>query len=458
MIVWFAGWRQWSTPEAVAHVQELLSSYCTDTPPRCSVCAVRSEQQYYCYGCSLWTCTGCARVNTVTITKHMKCVDCTVLGLKDHRIVDEEPDFEWYATMARLAAGTQFLSLLGGTFRFRSSPIHGLIRWGRRWGLEVLPGSTEVYSQFVTHRLLVEGVSISTVELDFIAISVWHATLKAAIPGLWWHNPTKQDLVRVLLKHLTAKVKLSSKMTVPLPLVDFVTMINCLDRNDPIQLHRRIAMQLVGFGGLRGVAAIHLHIKRAFPCLYSLAFISGSNIFLRWDDEFGWCVAVYINFDKNIPSGGWRWVWIPGIMKCGLSLGDDIRKYLTTWPVPDGPLLAAPKGSRGRDFHTSHWTGLHRAVAVTYAAAFPGRPKEGISPYSLRKMIIQALAHYARATRKITNDDIGEYIGWVSKKTDIMKHYSGAEARHQMAVLADLDPAELPFEIVTSGVGPRDWS
>ena len=73
-------------------------------------------------------------------------------------------------------------------------------------------------------------------------------------------------------------------------------------------------------------------------------------------------------------------------------------------------------------------------------------------------MIIQALAHYARATRRITNDDIGEYIGWVSKKTDIMKHYSGADAHHQMEVLADLDPAELPLEIVTSGVGPRDWN
>jgi hypothetical protein len=73
-------------------------------------------------------------------------------------------------------------------------------------------------------------------------------------------------------------------------------------------------------------------------------------------------------------------------------------------------------------------------------------------------MIIQALHTWARLTGTFNDGDIGEYIGWVSKKTDIMKHYSGLDARQQMRMLADLDPARLPYEVCTSGVGPKiEW-
>ena len=440
----------------MSHVEEVLNSY--TTPPYCSDCGGVSEHPYYCWGCGSWTCLKCSKAAKLTVTRLMHCVDCRVKALKLHRTTEAEPDFEWYSAMARLAAGTQHLSTLGGSFRYRTSSIPSLMRWGKQWGLEVLPGSPIVYEHFIGHRLLVEGVSIATVELDMIAISIWHSYFKATIPGLWWHNPTKQDLIRVLLKHLSKRVKLSAKVTVPFSYINFVIMINSLTGTDCITLHCKIALQIVGLGGLRRVAAVHLWLRRHSPAEHSLQFKKDSDILVIWIEEFGWCTALHINFDKNIPAGAWRWVWIPGIMVCGLSLGQDIRFYLTRYAVPDGPFLAAPTGSRGRSWRSTVWSGLDRAVARTYAGAFPGRSSVGVAPYSLRKMIIQALHTWARRTGKFTDGDIGEFIGWVSKKTDIMKHYSGMDAKQQMRMLSEMDPKLLPAEVSTSGVGPKDWT
>ena len=207
----FAGWKEWSTPEAVQHVEEVLRSWDEDTFPMCSLCGVTTEKAAYCPGCSTWTCLKCSGLTQSTISKVCWCADCRVMRVATHRTTNATPTFEWFKTMAKLAAGATVLQTVGGTFRFRFGSIRLLFEWGKHWELYVLPGSMPVYEVYICHRLLVQGVSIATVELDFITISVWHSLMRASIPGLWWHNPTRQDFIRLLIKHLSKEVKMANE-------------------------------------------------------------------------------------------------------------------------------------------------------------------------------------------------------------------------------------------------------
>jgi hypothetical protein len=304
--------------------------------------------------------------------------------------------------------------------------------------------------------LLRDGVSIATVELDFIALSVWHKSVKAGIPGLRLHDPAKQDAVRVFIKHLLREVRLPAKVTVPLAFQEFVKMINSLDRNKPKELFARIVFMIYGFGGLRRVAAENLFIKRKDPALFSVDFVEGSDVYMCYTPEYGWEVALLINIDKNIPAGRWRWIWIPGIMKCGLSLGDDLHKWLTEFPVPDGPLLAAPTGPKATGFYKTRFKGIDRLLAKHHSSCFPdaASQKKKIAPYSLRKMTIQTLKDYMLEDGTVSEADVGEFIGWVSTKTTVMKHYAGMSRERMLYILSSLDPTTLPQEVQTAGVGP----
>ena len=295
-------------------------------------------------------------------------MDCRVKRVTPYRTTTEPPEHHWLQTMAKLGAGALSLSHLGGTFRFRNSPIHNLMQWGAYWNLEVLPGSPLVYEHWIVHRLLIQGVSISTVEQDLIAISVLHSSLKASIPGLWWHNPTKQDLIRIFVKHLTKEVKLPCEVTVPFSFLNFVLMVQALDVKVPLQLHTRIVIQTLGLPGLRRVAAANLYMVRFPPVIRSLDFDPRkSDVVIDWVDGYDWCVGFCVNIDKNIPAGRHRWIFIPGRMVCGLSFGNDVRLWLSTYPVPDGPFLAAPTGSRALKFNSTPYTAFDRAIARAVA-------------------------------------------------------------------------------------------
>ena len=386
-------------------------------------------------------------------------MDCRVQRLVPLRAdTSEPPTFEWLTAMAKLGSGVLSLNHLGGSFRFRDSPVRNLLEWGKHWNLTVLPGSPEVYEQYIAHRVLVQGVDISTVEQDFIALSVLHASLKASIPGLWWHNPTKQDLIRVFLKYLSKEVKLQCEVTVPFSFINFVMMISALDRKSPLQLHARVVLQTVGFAGLRRVAATNLYLKRLAPVLFSLNYdFDASDVVQMWDDTFGWCTGLAISVDKNAVAGRTRWVWIPNNMVCGLTYGDDVRLWLSSYCIPDGPFLAAPANQTATKFRTTPYSAIDNCLARSWRACFPKRVNCKISPYSLRKMIIQALHDWCKVTNRFSHREVGEFIGWISTKTDIQQHYAGLDMGTQCEMLAYLDPAKLPFEIVTSGVGPQVW-
>ena len=452
-----SGWKRWSTPRAVSQVQEILLSWFEATAPTCALCGTVGIKQLFCPGCDRWTCLVCGSVDKCPITKVGWCVDCRVARLLPFRTVTEDPTYEWLQIMAKLSAGALSLSFLGGSFRFRDSPIHNLLHWGAYWCLEVLPGSPVVYEQWIVHRLLVQGVSIATVEQDFIAISVLHSSLKALIPGLCWHNPTRQDLVRVFVKHLGKEVKLSADCTVPVSACNFVMMINSLDSKIPMQLHTKIVLQTLGLGGLRRVAAKAIYMVRHPPALYSVDFdFLRSDVVLQWVDGFGLCVGLCIDTDKNIPAGRKRWVWIPGVMIMGLTFGMDIYLWLTTYGVPDGPFLACPTGPNASGFNPNQFTAFDRAFARAWLNTFPDDDSR-TAPGSLRKMIIQALHDSMRLLQKFTERDIGEFIGWISTKGDIQKHYAGLGQLDMLQMLHDLDPSKLPSVITTAGVGPKVW-
>lgn len=450
-----AAWRTWNTAEAVSHVDTLVASWTSQTC--CNLCQSWGDAQLYCPGCRSWRCIACAHVDQITITKVQWCVTCKVDNLLAYR-TEGEPDDAWFKVAAELCGGANALSALGGTYRYRLSAIRGLTQWGKRMALEVLPGSPAVYELFIAHRLLVEGVSIATVELDFISLSVWHYSLKALIPGLKFHNPTKQDLIRVFVKYLAKEVRLPASATVPCALWELVAMVKQFDTRDPQQLHAKICMEVHALPILRRIAAENLLVKRAYPQLHTVHFVQGSDVALEWDIEFGLCAGFRVNVDKNIPAGRWRWIWVPGRMKCGLTLGEDIYHWLTTYPVPDGPLLASPRNKAATSFNTGKFKGFDRIVAMAWRMLQAKYPEQlagrKVVPYSLRKAMIQALDDSKRMYRKITNEDIGELVGWTSVKTDIMKHYAGMDKRVMLRMLADLDPAKLPQTVETAMVGP----
>jgi hypothetical protein len=422
-------------------------------------------------------------MDKLTVTKLAYCVDCRVGRLLPYRTVADPPTVDWLRNMAKLEAGVLSLSQVGGTFRFRTGVIRNLVEWGSHWGLEVLPGSGPVYEQYIAHRLLVQGVSVATLDHDFTTISVFHSTMRSLLPGLWWHNPTRQDVIRLFVKYLVKDVKLPARVTVPCAYGSFVKMVLALDPNVPRELHMRVVLQTMGLPGLRRVAAANLVIKRVAG-KRTIQCTACSDVWIEWSEEFGWCVALYINVDKNIRGGKFRWVWIPGKMRSGLTYGDDVRRWLLEYDVPDGPFLAAPTGARANRFSTTKYTGFDRCVAKAWAKTFPELSGVKMHPYSLRKMMIQALVEQMRliqayktkiaamaATRRpmdqrivdrystmpFTAADVGEFIGWVSTKTTVMKHYCGLSKDHMLRMLSEMDPAELPQEVVTTGVGPNVW-
>ena len=148
-------------------------------------------------------------------------------------------------------------------------------------------------------------------------------------------------------------------------------------------------------------------------------------------------------WDKNLKAGRYRWIFITNRCKIiPLRFGDDVVKYLTKWPVPDGWWLAAPYSRKGDRWRTTQFTAIDAALQKYLPLADPGVLERSetattkIRAYSCRKCAVQALHDWARAcvragnSRPLTDADIGEFIGWISTKTDIMKHYAGMSRDH----------------------------
>ena len=449
-----AGWSELATQRQRTTVKAVVDSYNPDKPPLCKHCNTSHELSTLCWECNTWACAACShtRSNRVHISKLKKCINCHVDELR--KFSTESPPTDYFVQSARgLAAGFLSLEQHGGTFGYRHSSLRMLFKWGERMGLEVFPGSPIVYKHFAAHRLLVQGVNSATLEQDFIAISVMHSSVKERL-GLNIHNPVRNSEIKALIKHLTKSVRIKANATVSMAFRDFIVLINSLDKTDPRQLHTCVMMQCVGFGGLRRGAAEKMRLKRTNGEKYSTKFCEGSDVRILYHPTYGWVLCLRKELDKCLPAGQDLWTYIPDVMICGLTPVTDFILWVTSYPLPDGPLFACPSGPSGTSFNSTEYTALDLALARTWAKCFPRRLEEKVAPHSLRKMIIQAFYDMLKLLGVVPDEPVGEFIGWWNKKKITRASYAQLSMVEALKMLHDLDPTALPWQIATVSCPP----
>ena len=328
-----------------------------------------------------------------------------------------------------------------------------LLDWGRKMGLEVFPGSPIVYKHWAAYRLLVQGVNAMTLENDFISVSVMHTSVKERA-GLKIHNPVRSAELKTLIKHLTKAVRIKANATRSFALKDFITMVLSLDKGDPRQLHTRVMIQCLGFGALRRGAAQKMRMKRLKGELLTTNFCEGSDIRIINHPTYGLVLVLRKEVDKCLPGGQDLWTYIPDKMKCGLTPVSDMILWLTSYPVPDGPLFACPTGSTGSSFNRNEYTAIDLALARLWARNFPHRITEKIAPHSLRKMMIQALFDSLTMQGLIPDVPVGEFVGWFNKKQLTRAAYAQLSMDSALKLLHDLDQTALPWRIATVACPP----
>ena len=357
-------------------------------------------------------------------------------------------------TAPGLSMGFISLEQHGGSFGYRHQSLRTLFTWGRQMGLEVFPGSPIVYKHFAAFRLLVHGVNSATIENDFIAISAMHVAFRERI-SLNIHNPVKNAEVKSLIKHLTTAVRVKAQATRSFALRDFVKLVDSLDRTDPRQLHTRVLLQCVGLGALRRGAAKKMRLIRLGKPLYSTRMhptLSDAHILPH--AKYRYVLVLRKEVDKCLPAGREHFSYIPDRTAMGLTPVSDLILWLTTYPVPDGPLFACPTGSTATAFRTTEYGAIDLALSRAWARCFPDRVSEKIAPHSLRKMMIQALYDHLKLQGVIPDGPVGEFVGWHNIKKDTRAHYAQLSMEEALALTANIDPVALPAVIATVAVPP----
>ena len=439
-------------------VDEVISSWNADWSAECKMCGKWATLALHCWDCGSWTCARCMGVEParVSITRLCRCNSCTLALLRDCARPDGlTQNFEEEAVP--LIAGMQSLRQHGGTYMYRHSSIRNLLRFSETFGLETLPGTPSVYEAFVSHRLLVQGVNVATIEHDIITASTWHSDCRTKL-GVDFQDPAKHISVKQFVKRLSTSVRVQANPTVPFSFREFVQMIKSLG-DSPRHWHARVALQVLTFPALRKRAAMKLYIRRRPPHqLHSLDFVrkgeGASDVFIYPHHKFKKVVALRKNVDKALQAGREQWSWLCDNLKCGLTPASDVEYYITTFPLPDGPLLAAPTGPRATSFRKTEYTALDSMVQTSYSSAFPEKAGAKVQPHGCRKTLIQALYDMLKLLGKFSDGDIGEYVGWVSVKNATRPYYAGLEQDDYLEMVASLDPEALPWHIATVNIGP----
>ena len=384
-----------------------------------------------------------------------RCTPCTVAMLKDNAAPEGLcEDFDRQVTP--LVAGLQSLRQHGGTYLYRHSSVRMLLKYSALFGLETLPGDSIVLEAYMAHRILVQGVNAATVEHDIITASTWCSDFRQKTK-IELHDPAKHISVKQFIRRLTTKVRVQASCTVPFAMRNFVMMIRVLG-DSCRDWHSKVCLQVLAWPALRKGAAKKIYMRRDPPVPLTLRFVKkgpgASDVFIYPHRRYGKVVALRKNVDKALQPGREQWGWMCDGLMCGLTPASDLEHYITTWPVPDGPLLAAPSGPSGTGFNQCEYTNLDGCVASTWGRTFPEQTDEKVAPHSLRKMLIQALYDHLKFTGKFSEADIGEYVGWISVKNATRPYYAGLGEEEYLEMLSSLDPAVLPWHVATVSTGP----
>ena len=449
-IICDTGWRTVATLEQLRTIALILASYNPATPPRCGQCKRKEDKAFLCWNCSTWRCISCARVDRIHISKLSLCGPCRVAEFETFRIAPPEVTVDVLEATIGYAAGVMNLEQYGGSFGYRHSPINGLLAWGRLMGVEVFPGSPEVYKHYIAHRVLCQGVSTATLENDFISIGLLHVSVRAKL-GVNIHNPVKASDIRLLVKHLAKNVRVPSKMTVAFSWGNLCMMVRSLDSAIPRQLHAKVVIQIHSFPAMRRNAAKKLYLRRKKGKPHALDYATDSDVHTYPHPRWSKVMRLKIDVDKCQQPGQVLYSYVPDRLKCGLTPVSDVEQWITSYPLPDGPLLAAPTGPKATAFHKNEYTAADGLLASTWARTFPARVHEKIALHSLRKTTIQALYDLLKLEGKFSEQDVAEFVHWNDRKAATRAHYATLSQDEVCQMLHDLDENILPDDIATVG-------
>jgi len=395
---------------------------------QCNGCARTVVKALVCTQCAAASCPPCASMTDKQLPLSLLrvCATCRAGRLPLLDSLENEDAFGRRFALLCLADASIALAAPSDNQRYA---IRAYCRWAETVALQALPADLDVILLFLQHRLHVDKVDTSTLELDVNALSAWHVSAAQAMRYPSLQNPAKLAAVRYETRIFGKTLKKLARPMMKWLMQELVLMVrSCPDT--AFGWHDRVCMTALSLAILRKGAAAALRLVRT-DATDPLSFdLEKSDIIIATHPTYGRYVRLSIHTDKNAVPGRPRYAYIPAHTRLGLNFVQDISHYLTRFPVPDGFLFAAPRGKHGKTFRTTAYTSWDPLVHRCYGRAFPGG-KKVVASHSCRKSIIQALYNTGLA-----EGVIGDIVGWLSVKSTVLKYYASLSVEHALVIVA----------------------
>ena len=354
------------------------------------------------------------------------CTTCRSLQLP----VTGDSDAAMRRRFTLLSLADASTALTAPTDNQRSS-VRAYCRWAETVALRPFPANLDTLLLFMQHRLHIDQVDTSTLELDLNALSAWHISAAQALRRPSLQNPVKDATVRYETKILGKRLKKTARPMMKWSMAELQLMVHtCPDT--ALGWHDRVCLGTLSLAMLRKGAAAAIRLVRTDP-RDPLSFNpEKSDIVISTHPSLGEYIRLSIHTDKNAVPGRPRYAYIPAFTKVGINLVRDIKFYLTKYPVPDGYLFAAPFNKHGKTFRSTPYTQWDAVVHRCYARAFPNG-KKVVASHSCRKSVIQAIFNTG-----LPEGIIGDVVGWLSVKSTVLKYYASLSIDHALAIIACL--------------------
>ena len=394
----------------------------------CSRCSKLTAKAIICAKCALSTCLACAHVTEKQLPLSLLNNGTTCRSLRLPVTTDNDDALRRRFMLLSLADASAALTAPTDNQR---NTVRAYCRGAETVALHPLPANLDTLLIYVQHRLHIDKVDTSTLELDLNALSAWHISAAQALRRPSLQNPVKDATVRYETKILNKKLKKKARPMMKWSMAELTDMINSCP-NTAVGWHDRVCLGALSLAMLRKGAAAAIRLVRTDP-KNPLSFdTEKSDIIITTHPELGEYIRLAIHTDKNAVPGRPRYAFIPAFTKVGINLVRDIKFYLTKYPVPDGYMFAAPYNKHGRTFRSTPYTQWDAVVHRCYARAFPNG-KKIVASHSCRKSVIQAIFNTG-----LPEGIIGDVVGWLSVKSTVLKYYASLSIDHALSIVACL--------------------
>lgn len=281
------------------------------------------------------------------------------------------------------------------------------------------------------HRLHIDSVDTSTLELDLNALSAWHISAAQALRRPSLQNPIKLASVRYTSKVFGKRLKKQAKPMMKWMMFELVQMTNTCPDN-AVGWHDRVCLEALSLAMLRKGAAAAIRLVRTNPRDPLSFYAEKSDIIIAKHPTLGKYIRLSIHTDKNAVPGRPCYAYIPAYTRIGLNFVADLTYYLTAFPVPDGFLFAAPYNKHGKSFRSTPYTQWDAVVHRAYNRAFPNG-KKVVASHSCRKSVIQAVFNTG-----LPEATMGDIVGWLSVKSTVLKYYASLSIDLALSIIAGI--------------------